>query len=73
MKNHRILLCILWLTLLQSCGPPDLADPQILDKARKEAIPLESLKRELKYEILMLYLDQDGEPFTGWVREDFRK
>jgi len=71
MKNHRILLCILWLTLLQSCGPPDLADPQILNKARKEAIPLESLKRELKYDILMLYLDQDGEPFTGWVREDF--
>jgi antitoxin component YwqK of YwqJK toxin-antitoxin module len=54
----------------QGCGTPDLTQPDIQKKACLEAIPLESLERKRMYEMIMLYVDSDDEPYTGWVKSE---
>ena len=72
----RLLRTIIWLTLLASsllftgCGIPDLGDPETLEEAKQDAIPLESLNRKLMYGMIVLYVDQKDEPYSGWVREN---
>ena len=72
----RLLRAIIWLTLLASsllfngCGIPDLGDPETLEEAKQDAIPLESLNRKLMYGMIVLYVDQKDEPYSGWVREN---
>jgi len=59
----------LFLALVASCGSPDLSQPEILEKAKKEAIPIDSLSRKLMYGMMQLYVDGEEIPFTGWVKE----
>ena len=72
----RLLRTIIWLTLLAytllftGCGIPDLGDPGTLEEAKQDAIPLESLNRKLMYGMIVLYVDQKDEPYSGWVREN---
>ena len=63
---------VLWtaLGLLGSCSVPDLADPKVLEEAKMEAIPLETLERKLMYGMLQLYVDQEEIPYTGWIRQN---
>ena len=56
--------------MFASCSVPDLADPEVLQKAKKEAILLETLERKLMYGMLQLYVDQEEIPYTGWVRKN---
>jgi len=57
------------LATLFSCSVPDLSDPEILRDAQKEAIPLESLERKLMYGMIPLYVDQNGDPYSGFVKK----
>lgn len=72
----RPLCAIIWLILLAyslfftGCGIPDLGDPGTLEEAKQDAIPIESLNRKLMYGMIVLYVDQKDEPYTGWVREN---
>ena len=56
--------------LLGSCSVPDLADPKVLEEAKMEAIPLETLERKLMYGMLQLYVDHQETPYTGWVSQN---
>jgi len=58
------------LGLFASCSVPDLAEPEVLQKAKMEAIPLETLERKLMYGMLQLYVDHQETPYTGWVRQN---
>lgn len=62
-------MLILLALFFVSCGVPDLSDPKILESAREEAIPLNTLDRKLMYGMIQLYVDQEDEPFSGWVRQ----
>lgn len=62
-----IFLC---LCFLSSCGIPDLQNSQILEHAKAEAVSLDSLERKLMYGIIQLYVNQEEEPFTGWVKQN---
>ena len=53
-----------------SCSVPDLAEPEVLQKAKMEAIPLKTLERKLMYGMLQLYVDQEERPYTGWVGQN---
>ena len=59
--------------MFASCSVPDLADPEVLQKAKKEAILLETLERKLMYGMLQLYVDQEEIPYTGWVKQNNAK
>ena len=52
------------------CGTPDLTQSHILEKAKKQAIPLESLDRKRIFGMIMLFVDADNEPFTGWAKTE---
>ena len=52
------------------CAVPDLGDSETLEDAKRKAIPIDSLDRKLMHELIVLYVDQEEEPYTGWVRED---
>ena len=62
---------VLWIALglFASCSVPDLAEPEVLQKAKAEAIPMETLERKLMYGMLQLYVDREEIPYTGWVRQ----
>ena len=64
------LFIIYFVIFAQGCGTPDLTQPDIQKKAFLEAIPLESLERKRMYEMIMLYVDSDDEPYTGWVKSE---
>ena len=53
-----------------SCSVPDLAEPEVLQKAKMEAIPLKTLERKLMYGMLQLYVDLEERPYTGWVGQN---
>lgn len=57
----------------QSCSAPDLNDPEVLKTAFRKAIPISELSRERMHGIIMLFVDGKGEPFTGWVKEEWNK
>ena len=63
-------LIINFVIFLQGCGTPDLTQPDIQKKAHSEAIPLESLERKRMYEMIMLFVDSEDEPYTGWVKSE---
>ena len=52
-----------------SCSPPDLNDPATLNEAKKEAIPLSALTKEFKYGMAWLFVEENNETFSGWVKE----
>lgn len=70
MKFTRILFLNLILHSF-SCSIPDLNDPATLNEAKKKAVLLSTLNKEFKYGMTWLYVDEDNESFTGWVKETY--
>ena len=68
-KTLKSGMLILWALFFVSCGVPDLSDAKILESAREEVISLNNLERKLMYGMIQLCIDQDDEPFSGWVRQ----
>ena len=66
----RYFLMIL-LSLMSSCSIPDLHDPKTLHEAKKKAILLSELNKEFMYSMIWLYVDDDNDTFTGWVKETY--
>lgn len=64
----RYLLLPLALFLLGSCSVPDLSDPTVLADAKTRAIELKLLERKFMYGMFHLFVDEEGKPFTGWVK-----
>jgi len=60
----------LLLYLLSSCGIPDLKDPAVMKSASEDAVSLETLERKRMYGMIMLYVDKEDEPYTGWVKSE---
>ena len=48
---------------------PDLNEKEVLLQAKKEAIQISSLRKEFMYGMMWLYVDENNETFTGWVKE----
>ncbi|MDA1078161.1 MAG: hypothetical protein O2908_03845 [Verrucomicrobia bacterium] len=65
-------LLLSFLSLLGvSCSViPDLSDPAVFTDAKQSAVELSTLERKFMYGMFYLYVDQEGEPFTGWVKSN---
>ncbi len=61
------------LFFLAGCSAPDLKDSQTYETAIREAEPIGKLTRKRMYGMLMLYVDKDENPYTGWVRKDWKE
>ena len=44
---------------------------EVLEKAKKEAIELSSLTKEFMYGMMWLYVDENNNTFSGWVKESY--
>lgn len=64
------LLSSLLIFLLAGCSPPDLKNKDTYEIAVREAQPLDELTRKRMYGLLMLYVDKEEKPHTGWVKSD---
>lgn len=60
----------LFLFLLSSCGIPDLNDPAVMKSAIKDAVSQDTLERKRMYGMIMLFVNNDDEPYTGWVKSE---
>ena len=47
-----------------SCGIPDLNDPAVMKSAIKDAVSQDTLERKRMYDMIMLFVDNDDEPYT---------
>ena len=56
---------------MKGCSVPDLVDRETYETAMREAIPLGKLSHKRMYGMIMLYVDSNDKPFTGWVRDDW--
>ena len=59
------------LFLCVGCSPPDLQDPETFENAVREAVPIEKLTRKRMYGMMMLYVDENDNPYTGCVKEEW--
>ena len=57
--------------LIACCSVPDLNEKEVLLQAKKEAIQISSLRKEFMYGMMWLYVDENNETFTGWVKETY--
>ena len=62
-------LCGLFLCL--GCSPPDLRDPETFEHAIRQAVPIEKLSRKRMYGMIMLFVDENDNPYTGWVKKEW--
>lgn len=62
-------LCGLFLSL--GCSPPDLRDTETFEHAVRQAVPIEKLSRKRMYGMIMLFVDENDTPFTGWVKKEW--
>ena len=62
-------LCGLFLCL--GCSPPDLRDPETFEHAIRQAVPVEKLSRKRMYGMIMLFVDENNNPYTGWVKKEW--
>ena len=62
------IVLVLVLAMLTSCSVPDLSDADIFAKATQNALDLKSLERKFMYGMFHLWVDEYGEPFTGWAK-----
>jgi len=60
-----------FIILIVSCSAPDLEQKEVLEKAKKEAIELSSLTKEFMYGMMWLYVDENNNTFSGWVKESY--
>ena len=68
----RVWFCkLLFLFFLAGCAPPDLKDPETYRTAIREAEPIGKLTHKRMYGMLMLYVDENDEPYTGWVKKEW--
>ena len=61
-------LFLLSTMVFASCSIPDLSEPTVFADASKNGIELKSLKRKFMFGMFFLFVDQDDEPFSGWVK-----
>jgi antitoxin component YwqK of YwqJK toxin-antitoxin module len=47
---------------------PDLSDPAVFTDANQSAVDLSTLERKFMYGMFHLWVDEGGEPFTGWAK-----
>ena len=68
----RVWFCkLLFLFFLAGCAPPDLKDPETYQIALREAKPMSKLTHKRMYGMLLLYVDENDEPYTGWVKKEW--
>jgi hypothetical protein len=68
----RVWFCkFLFLFFLTGCAPPDLKDPETYRAAIREAEPMGKLTHKRMYGMIMLYVDENDEPYTGWVKKEW--
>ena len=68
----RVWSCgFLFLFFLAGCAPPDLKDPDTYRTAIREAEPMSKLTHKRMYGMIMLYVDENDEPYTGWVKKEW--
>ena len=60
-----------FIILIVSCSIPDLEQKEVLEKAKKEAIELSSLTKEFMYGMMWLYVNENNNTFSGWVKESY--
>ena len=65
-----LLLTIGTTLVFHGCGTPDLTQPDVYQEALSKAIDLDSLERKRMYGMIMLFVDNKEEPFTGWVKTE---
>ena len=68
MNVNFFLITIIFVTL-SSCSIPDLNDEDVLKTAKEEAIEISTLTKEFMYGMMWLYVDDDNETYTGWVKD----
>ena len=61
----------LFLFFLAGCAPPDLKDPDTYRTAIREAEPMGKLSHKRMYGMILLYVDENDEPYTGWVKKEW--
>ena len=70
----RVWFCkLLFLFFLAGCAPPDLKDRETYETALREAEPMGKLTHKRMYGMIMLYVDENDEPYTGWVKKEWGK
>ena len=68
----RVWFCkLLFLFFLAGCAPPDLKDRETYETALREAEPMGKLTHKRMYGMIMLYVDENDEPYTGWVKKEW--
>lgn len=68
MNLNFFLITIIFVTL-SSCSIPDLNDEDVLRTAKEEAIEISTLTKEFMYGMMWLYVDDDNETYSGWVKD----
>jgi len=53
---------------LSSCSVPDLTEPAVMADAKSSAIELHTLERKFMYGMFYLFVEDEDDPFTGWVK-----
>ena len=53
---------------LSSCSIPDLNDEDVLKTQKKKPLKFQ-LTKEFMYGMMWLYVDDDNETYTGWVKD----
>ena len=64
---HAFIFIILH--LISSCGVQDLRDKTTLRNAKVKAIEISKLKKAFKYGMVWIYVDDNNDSFSGWVKK----
>ena len=67
--NSLRFLPLFFIINITSCSLPNLNDPETLKEAKQKAVSLSTINKEFKYGMVWLYVDEDNESYTGWVKE----
>ena len=68
MNSLRVLPLFLFINL-SSCSLPDLNDLETFKETKQKAVSLSTINKEFKYGMVWLYVDENNESYTGWVKE----
>ncbi|MDA8774715.1 hypothetical protein N9N13_03225 [Opitutales bacterium] len=56
---------------INGCGVQDIRDSHALENAKEEAIEISKLKKEFKYGMVWIYVDDNNDSFSGWVKKSY--
>ena len=68
MQAMQLVFLILLSVFLSSCSVPDLTEPAVMADAKSSAIELHTLERKFMYGMFYLFVEDEDDPFTGWVK-----